>query len=565
MIIEGARVFNVYRRRFEEKSVLVRGGIFVEVERGLDPPAGEERLDASGAWLVPGLVDIHMHIESSMTIPSEFSRAVLPFGTTTIVADPHEIANVFGLAGIKAFMAERTMLDIFYGIPSSVPSTSATLETTGGLIGPEELAELCLNDRVLCLGEVMNAKELLEGGNTRTRLLLERFRRERPFSPIEGHCPALSGRALAVFIAAGIWSDHTQQTPESIAEKIDMGMFIELQRKSIDEANIGAIVEAGLYEHVCLVTDDVMPDRLVQGHLNCNVMRAIEAGMQSEDAIYCATYTPSRHMGLRDRGAIAPGRKADFVLLDELRSFSIRTVYKDGVLVAPGEGSRNVGLVSSFPASFYSSIRRGDVSESDFEAHRPHSEKEVDCVTIKINPSTTTTGRGSVRCAVREGIVQWKEVGLSLLAVIERYGHDAPIPLAFVEGGLSEDGAISTSWAHDHHNILVIGRSTHDMVLAVNALIDEQGGYLVTRSGMIVANARLPLGGIVSDAPLESLAADIGEVRKAMRELGYRHTDEIMSFSTLSLLASPSLKMSDKGLIDTRTQTVVESYELPHR
>jgi adenine deaminase len=565
VIIEGARVFNVYRRRFEEKSVLVRGGIFVEVGRGLDYPAGEERLDASGAWLVPGLVDIHMHIESSMTTPSEFSRTVLPFGTTTVVADPHEIANVFGLAGIKAFMAERTILDIFYGIPSSVPSTSAALETTGGLIGPEELAELCQDDRVLCLGEVMNAKELLDDGDTRTKLLLERFRRERPFSPIEGHCPALSGRELSAFIASGVWSDHTRQTPESITEKIDAGMFIELQRKSIDEANIGAIVEAGLYEHVCLVTDDVMPDRLAQGHLNLNVVRAIEAGMRSEDAIYCVTYTPSRHMGLRDRGAIAPGRKADFILVDDPESFAIRAVYKNGIAVTPASSRLEHEPSLGFPPSFYSSIRRKAVSESDFEAHRPISEKEVDCVTIKIDPSSTATGRGSVRCAVREGLVQWKEAGLSLLSVIERYGRNAPISLAFVEGGISEDGAIATSWAHDHHNILVIGRSTHDMALAANTLIGEQGGYLVARGGTVVANARLPIGGIVSDAPLASLAADIGEVRKAMCALGYRHADAIMSFSTLSLLASPSLKMSDKGLVDTRTQTVVESYELPHR
>jgi adenine deaminase len=240
-------------------------------------------------------------------------------------------------------------------------------------------------------------------------------------------------------------------------------------------------------------------------------------------------------------------------------------VYKNGVAVTACSSRLEHTPSCGLPPSFCSSIRREAVDEADFAARLPLATTEVDCVTIRIDPSSTATGRGSVRCTVREGLVQWKEAGLSLLSVIERYGRNAPIPLAFVEGGISEDGAIATSWAHDHHNILVIGRSTHDMVLAANALIGEQGGYLVVRSGKIVANARLPIGGIASDAPLESLAADIGEVREAMRALGYRHADEIMSFSTLSLLASPSLKMSDKGLVDTRTQTVVKSYELPHR
>jgi adenine deaminase len=565
VILEGARVFNVFRRRFEDKSVLVRGGIVAELSGDLDPPRGEERIDASGAWLVPGLVDVHMHIESSMTTPSEFSRAVLPFGTTTVVADPHEVANVFGLPGIRAFMAERTRLDIFYAIPSSVPSTNPALETTGGLIGPEELADLARDERVLCLGEVMNAKELLAEGDTRTKRLVGRFRRERPLSPIEGHCPGLGGRELSAFIAAGVWSDHTKQTPESMLEKIDSGMFIELQRKSIDRPNIAALVGAGLYEQVCLVTDDVMPDRLVRGHLNLNVALAIEAGMRPEDAIYCATYTPSRHMGLRDRGSIAPGRKADFVLLDDLETFSIRAVYKDGVAVEPDRDRREAGPAPGFPPSFYTSIRRGLVSESDFEARPGLSGAEVDCVTIRIDPGSTATSRGSVRCALRDGLVQWRESGLSLLAVVERYGRGAPIPLAFVEGGLSGDGAVAASWAHDHHNILAMGSSTGDLALAVNAVIGEQGGYVVARGGKIVANARLPVGGIVSDAPIEELAREIGEVREAMRGLGYLHADEIMSFSTLSLLASPALKMSDKGLVDTRTQTIVGPYELPHR
>ena len=237
MLITGAKVFNVYRRVFEAKALRVRDGIFVDVDTGLIPAAGEEILDASGLFLVPGLTDIHIHIESSMTTPREFSRAVLPWGTTTVVADPHEIANVFGVEGIRCFMAQaaETELDIFFGLPSSVPSTSADLETTGGGIGPGEIRLLAANPAVLCLGEVMNARELSASADSRTNQILAAFREAKPGFPIEGHCPRIQGGELSAFIAAGVWADHTQQTPASIIEKIDKGMFIELQKK-IDHA-----------------------------------------------------------------------------------------------------------------------------------------------------------------------------------------------------------------------------------------------------------------------------------------------------------------------------------------
>ncbi|MDR3193644.1 MAG: amidohydrolase family protein, partial [Treponema sp.] len=254
MLIRGARVFNVYRKIFEKKQILLRDGIFRDIGESL-PVRGEEELDAEGLYLIPGLVDIHMHIESSMTSPREFSRAVLPWGTCTVVADPHEIANVFGIEGIRRFMEAQTPLDIFYGIPSSVPSTSPALETTGGLIGPEEVAALAKDPRILCLGEMMNAKELCAesaglGKENRTREILAAFKGERPFFPVEGHCPHLRGSELSAFIAAGVWSDHTLQDPESILEKVSKGMFLEIQRKSLTRENIETIVENRLFEHL---------------------------------------------------------------------------------------------------------------------------------------------------------------------------------------------------------------------------------------------------------------------------------------------------------------------------
>lgn len=570
MLIEGALVFNAYRRRFEEKSVLVHGPTIAAVV----PPGvlraenGDSVVDARGAYLAPGLVDVHMHIESSMTSPSEFARAVLPLGTTTVVAEPHEIANVFGLEGIRAFMAEKTELDIFYGIPSSVPSAGPGLETSGGSIGPDEVEALAADPRVLCLGEVMRARELSDPGMNCAKASLERFRRARPFSPIEGHCPVLRGLELQAFVAAGVWSDHTKQSPESIREKVDAGMFIELQRKSIDEDNVAAIVEDGLFEQLCIVTDDVLPDRLIErGHLGSNVALAVRCGMRPEDALYCATYVPARHMGLRDRGAIAPGRIADLIMLDDLESFAPRAVYKAGRLVEAANARRSSASVPSFPKPFYESIKREPLSVRDFEARAPISEGEIDCATIRVSPDATATRRGSARLLVRRGRALWREAGLSLAAVVERYGRGEPIRPAFLEGTLSaelDEGAVATSWSHDSHNILVAGRSESDMATAANAVIAMQGGYAVARGGRVVASARLRVGGIVSEAPIEDLARDVREVREAMRGLGYKHYDEIMSFSTLALLASPSLKLSDKGLVDTVSQRLVEVYELPH-
>ena len=570
MIIRGAKVFNAFRRRFEEKSVLVRDGAFAALGAAAEASGDAELLDAEGAWLVPGLVDIHMHIESSMTVPSEFSRAVLPHGTTTVVADPHEIANVFGAEGIRAFMSAETELDIFYGLPSSVPSTNSNLETCGGRIGPEEIADLAADDRVVCLGEVMNAAELIRGGDTRTKALIRAFKSVKPRAPIEGHCPKIGGADLAAFIASGVWADHTQQTSESLQEKIDSGMFIELQRKSLTPENVRAVVDNKLQEHVCLVTDDVMPDHLEEGHLNLLVARAIELGMSPEDAIYCATYVPSRHMGLRDRGAIAPGRVADFILLDDPRTLSVRSVYKRGVRVAARVAAAprsQSAAARAFPEHFYRSVRRAPFSPADLAAKVPEAavrEGWTDCVAIRIDPKSTFTEYERVRCAVRDGVADWKAAGLSLIASIERYGGQSPIKFGFVVGAFTAEGAVATTWAHDSHNLLMMGTSVADMAAAANELIEKQGGYAVARGGKIIAFAALPVGGIVSDGPYEVLAAEIRAVRAAMKGLGYEHSNEIMSFSTLPLLVSPRLKISDKGLIDVRTQRFVESYELPH-
>jgi adenine deaminase len=510
------------------------------------------------------------------------------------VADPHEIANVFGVEGIRCFLSQAsqasaceqaeasgTELDIFFGLPSSVPSTNPQLETTGGIIGPEEIRLLAAEPGVLCLGEVMNARELAgessgEAGNNRTGQIIAAFQAVKPRFPIEGHCPKIQGSELSAFIAAGVWADHTYQTPASILEKIDKGMFIELQKKTITAENIALVKEQRLSEHIALVTDDVMPDDLVSGHLNRLVQQAITLGLSPEEAVYCATYTPSRHMGLHDRGAIAPGRIADFILLEDPASFTIAAVYKRGKKVPPpgsaikavpsATGSADGALSGSaqtpsaaFPPHFYTSIKRRPIKAEDLVPPLPpgFQGESVSCVTMKIDSDSTLTRRGSRTLPVQNGKLLWQRQGLCLVTVLERYGHEASPSFGLTEGMFSGQGAAAASWAHDHHNILAAGTNEADMVLAVNTLIEEQGGYVVVKEGKIAANARLPVAGILSEAPIEELAAAIRQVRQAMNDLGYVHKNVIMSFSTLSLPVSPELKISDKGLIDTASQSIV--------
>jgi adenine deaminase len=443
-----------------------------------------------------------------------------------------------------------------------VPSTDPSLETTGGVIGPEEIAALAEDPRVLCLGEVMNAEGLKDGV---TGSIIAAFKKARPGSPaipaiIEGHCPKITGSALSAFIAAGVWADHTHQTPASMLEKIDKGMFIEIQRKSLTAENVRAIIENALYEHIGLVTDDVMPDDLVKGHLNLLVREAVRLGMRPEDAVYCATYTPSRRMMLHDRGAIAPGRIADFILLSDLAVFDIASVYKRGKRVEKGAFSGNTGV---FPPRFYTSVRRKPLVRENFVPSLPSGFQggEIGCVTMGIEPDSTFTRRGRRVCPVRDGMLRWHEAGLCLIAVIERYGHEAPVRFGFGEGMLTGKGALAASLAHDHHNLLVLGTSEADMALAANTVIARQGGLAAARDGTLAAFVPLPVGGIVSETPVETTAESVRVFREVMEKLGYRHRNGIMSLCTLSLLVSPEMKISDKGLFDVSSRCPVSLYQ----
>jgi len=334
IIFYNAQVFNVFLKKFEKKNIAVKDGRFLWVDSGdMVELAAESRVDMHDKFIIPGLIDVHMHIESSMTTPSRFSEAVIRYGTTTVVADAHEIANVAGLEGLESFADSYTVLDIFYAVPSSVPSTNEDMETTGGKIGTGETITLLKNKNVICLGEVMDFNGLVNDENSVISNIVRYFREQRPNFPVEGHIPRVEGLNLARFLFKGINSDHTQQSPKSISEKISSGVFLQFQKKSVTKENMDVIMQNNFSEYACFVTDDVMADDLRNGHLNEILKLAVHNGLPVETAIYMCTYTPARHMGLRDRGCIAPGKIADMVVLDSIDDFNIASVYKNGKIV----------------------------------------------------------------------------------------------------------------------------------------------------------------------------------------------------------------------------------------
>ena len=566
LIIKNANVFMTYRQCFEKRDVAVAGEKFYCVSPAIVYP-GVKTIDAQGKYMIPGLIDIHMHIESSMTTPVEFSRTTLPYGVTTVVADAHEIANVFGMEGIKSFMSQKTEQDIFWAIPSSVPATNEELETPGAALYPENAKKMASDPGVLCLGEIMNFKDLSADGYSKTREMIRLCKEEAPLMRIEGHCPGLSGEELNRFIYEGVDADHTQQTPQSVLEKTDLGMFLELQLKSLRPEVVKVVCENQLYENVALVTDDTMADKLVKSQLNGIVKAAIEAGMPVEKAIYCATWTPARRMHLDDRGMIAPGKIADFALLDMQPVMVFKKgccVYEKGAL-EKGQADMQAEIqeqrslsVGDFPEHFYHSVQCREAEKEDFQikAEDP-SAAFAEVNVIKISDFGTATTPVKKRLSIKNGNICWKEAGLSLAVVYERYGKNGNVAKALVEGTFKEPGAAATTWSHDSHNLLVMGNNEEDMELAQKRVRELQGGYVVYAGGKLAAQAPLPIGGILSDQPVSVLGKQLGQVRKAMEDLGYDNNNVIMSMSTLCLPVSPRLKLTDFGLLEVKSQEKV--------
>ena len=562
LLIKNVKIYNSYLKKFKEANVAIldKKILHVDTKKEIEFDA-EKIIDGKNQYMVPGLIDIHMHIESSMMTPAPFCHQLAKNGVTTIVAEPHEIANVFGDRGIYAMIKAEDNIDtsIFYGIPSSVPSTSEELETTGAVIDCEGMKKIAENPNVICVGEVMNYRKVIVDDTLEICRFIEYVKKEKPTYAIEGHCPKLLDLELSKFLYLGINGDHTEHTMEEFKQRFENGMFVEIQAKSIEKELIDYIKENNLYEHFSFVTDDVMADTFLnEGHLNVVMKKAVKEGLRIEDAIYSATYTPARRMHLLDRGVLAPGKKADFLFVEDLEKFEIKNTFIDGKEVYnSSEEKKYIPTTYRFPEDFYRSVHVKNIKAEDIKIPVETTEKEVMCRVIEVSDGSTRTKELIRPVPVKDGYLDWENSEYCLIAVFERHGKNGNIGFGLVTGDSIKKGAIATTYAHDHHNLMVIGKIAVDIIKAANRIIEIQGGICAVENGNILAEVELPVAGILSEKSVEELGKEVEKLRGAMKALGYKHYNPIMSLCTLSLPVSPALKITDKGLIDVAESKVV--------
>ncbi len=560
MLIKDINIFNSYFKKFMKGNAAIKDGKFHYIgESELDAFPSERIIDGRGRYMVPGLIDIHLHIESTMVTPATFSYGLIKNGVTTIVPEPHEMANVFGISGVKEMIkaSKECVADMFYAIPSSVPATS--METTGGSIEISDMDELMQTEEIICLGEIMNYHEVISDPDCKTNKILSHIRTRYPNLIIEGHVPKLLSMDLQKIIQAGVNSDHTHQTVEGMEARIAAGMFLEIQEKSMTEEVMEFLKNKQVDEHFCFVTDDVMTDSFQQrGHLNVLLKKAVEMGMSPEKAIYACTYTPAQRMRMYDRGAVAPGKVADFLLISDLQSFDIDQVYKNGELVYDSSQPYvQQASEKQFPEHFYQSVKLAELSAADFNISVPNEQGQAKCRIINVQNGSTFTSETHDWLTMENHQLCWEESPYGLIATFERYGKNGNRAHGLITGDVLKRGAVATTYSHDNHNLLVIGRNKQDMVMAANEVIRNQGGVCCVHDGKKLSMIHLPVGGILSEEPMDIVSEQVEQLTDALKSLGYEHYNVIMSLSTLSLPVSPALKITDHGLINVNEGKVV--------
>ncbi len=559
-LLVNARIADVFRYRFFEGWMGIRDGRFITVEAGGAPGGirAAETLDLAGRIVLPGLIDSHLHIESSLLTPRRFAEAVLPFGTTTILSDPHEVGNVAGEDGVKWMIAasQDLPLRIYHSIPSCVPATSPEIEWTNEVFDAAIIRRLARQPSVIALGEVMDYRGLL-GPNERLRAIVRAARENNLL--IEGHIPTLAGIELSQYLAHGISSDHTLTFAEKIQEQISKGLAVMLQTKSVTPENVAAVAELPDRSQIILITDDIEPSLLEDGHLSRIVTLAIECGMPPLEAIAAATIRPARYLGLRDHGAIAPGFLADFLVMDDISAFPPAQVFVGGQPVA-GEGAMAAAITRENPAQpDYPGIP-GSFAPDDFKLDSKGASGNVQAQVVALQDRhSTLTKLEQMTVRLQDGRAQFEDNdGLALASVIARDESSRTAGL-IANTGLTR-GAWASSVAHDCHNLLVIGRSPEAMAQAANAVHAMGGGVAVAADGGLIASLRLPYFGLLSDEPVAEVAGGLAAVEDAMRRIGAHQTRPFLTFSIMSLSVSPYAKFTDKGLVDTESRQLIPPF-----
>jgi adenine deaminase len=543
LVLKKGRVVNVFSGEILERDVAIHQGVIVGVGEGY---TGQQEADVKGRAIAPGLIDGHMHIESTMLLPSRLAASLLVHGTTAIVSDPHEIANVMGLEGIRFMLRESETLpfDIFFMAPSCVPATP--LETSGAALDAGDLASLRGEPRILGLAEMMNYPAVL-GGDEKVLEKLWLFRGR----VIDGHAPSLVGHNLQAYCSAGARSDHETSDLQEAVEKLRAGMMIMI-REGTSAKNLEALlplVNQKNSRRFCLVTDDLHPEDLLErGHLDHVLRKGVRLGLDPVTALQMVTLNPAEFFRFHDRGAVAPGYRADLVVMENLESFSAERVYKDGRLVVFD------GKTVHFPQTKEEDLpswpmKTSSLSPESFRIRKQGARARV----IEVIPGQVLTrARTEEVLSVNGWVLSDIQKDILKLIVVERHKGTGRIGRGLVQGFGLQRGALASSVAHDSHNIIAVGVEDLDLFTAVEEIRRMGGGLVAAEGRRILAKAALEIGGLMSREPLESLSPQIKLLSRAAKSLGCILPEPFMALSFLSLPVISELKLTDKGLVDVR-------------
>ncbi|MDP4553039.1 adenine deaminase [Alkalihalobacillus macyae] len=543
-VIKNGYVLDSYNLELIKADVAIVDGVIA----GLGTFEGVEIIDAEGKYVVPSLIDAHVHIESAMVTPTEFAKAVLPHGVTTVVTDPHEIANVCGTVGLSFMIedSETVPMDIFFMLPSSVPSTS--FENSGAILTANDLKPFYKHNRVLGLAEVMDYPSVAETSDSMMQKLNDAHLQNKK---IDGHAAGLDSRAINIYKAAGIDTDHECITADEALERIQRGMYVLIREGSVAKnlkQLLPAVTERNARRFMFCTDDKHMNDLLNEGSVDHNIRLSIEHGLNPLLAIQMATLNAAECYGLKTKGALVPGNDADFLLLDDLESFSIAHVYRGGKLVAENvstEGKKR-------PAdAVLNSVHIPKLTEDHLRI--PVGDGQANVIEIIPNQLVTNKLKVNVDRDANHAFMPSAENDLMKLAVIERHHHTGNVGLGIVKGLQFMRGAIASTVGHDSHNLIIAGTNDLDMIKAAEMIEDMQGGLVVIKDQKVIGKLPLPIAGLLSDKDYLSVERELDNIDQALELIeAPSHFNPFLTLSFLSLPVIPDLKLTDLGLFDVK-------------
>lgn len=544
LVLKNATFVNVFSNELSTMDIAVAEGLIV----GMGSYQGRSEVDCTGKIVLPGFLDAHIHLESSLVSPTEFVKAVLPHGTTTVVTDPHEIANVMGTDGIEYMLqaTEDLPVDVRFMLPSCVPATP--LDESGAILDYRAIDSFYDHPRVQGLAEMMNFVGAINGDEQTVEKIVAA---QAHHKKIDGHAPDLQGNDLNAYIAAGVYSDHECHDVKDAIAKLERGQFIMI-REGTAARNLEALMPllTGKYADRCMFcTDDKHPnDLLEKGHIDYIVKKAISLGADPITAVKVACHNAARYFLLNNRGGISPGYLADFVIIDNFQDFNIERVYKKGVLMV------DHGKIQEFPSPeiepylverAHKTFHVAALTAEDFAEKRPRG------IIGMVDGEITTVDAGySDRIDVEYDVLK--------IAVVERHKNTHHIGIGYIQGYGLKSGAVATSISHDSHNIIVVGTNEADMAAAVNRVVELNGGIVVWDGGQPVAEVPLAIAGIMSDEPLVTVNEKLETAKDAAHKLGVNPgIDPFMTLSFMALPVIPSLRITTRGVFDVTTQSYV--------